>query len=284
LERYYSKKMAKETRLMPISDEEYAKMMITYKQKSDQDTVDCNGVMQPIIKKYAGKSIDMMSIGAGRGLIENEIIRHPDMIVNSMLLLEPNPLFAEELKEISAKWENTTSNIEVSYFDEHYETSKKFDVIIIVHSIVHIGNPVAVIMKLMSFLKDGGHIVVGIRGEKGGYELVSCMHEYMNREQSTSSSGSNFSGRSLVNDLEKHGIPYQIQESTALHDFTDFIEKKKTPTVNDTISLLLYAKYDDLESDLQNALYKVVKESAIATKDNKQMFGHSNCFIVIERV
>ena len=276
--------MAKQGSLKPISDEDYAKMMVTYKKKSDQRSVDRNGILQSIMKKYAGKSIDVMSVGAGRGIIEDEIVRHPDLIVNSMHMVEPNSVFAEELEAKSAKWESTVSSIDVSYFDENYETSKRFDVIIMVHSIVFIENPVDAIKKLKSFLKDGGQIVIAIRGEKGGCELVSRMHEYMNMDGCTSSYGSNLNARSLANILRKHDIQCQIQEFIALHDFTDFIEKKKSPCINDVISILLFTKYDDLENDLKDELYKMVKERVAVSDDNKQIFGHSNCFITIENV
>ena len=274
--------MAKQGSLKPISDEDYAKMMATYKKKSDQRSVDCNGILQSIVKKYAGKSIDVMSVGAGRGIIEDEIVRHPDLTVNSMHMVEPNSVFAEELEAKSAKWESTVSSIDVSCFDENYETSKRFDVIIMVHSIVFIENPVNAIKKLKSFLKDGAQIVIAIRGEKGGCELVSRMHEYMNMDGCTSSYGSNLNARSLANILRKHDIQCQIQEFIALHDFTDFIEKKKSPCINDVISILLFTKYDDLENDLKDELYKMVKERVAVSDDNKQIFGHSNCFITIE--
>ena len=57
--------------------------------------------------------------------------------------------------------------------------------------------------------------------------FVSRMHECMHIDGSKYSYAGKLYELSLPVSLRKHGIPCQIKESTAAHDLTDFIQKRK---------------------------------------------------------
>ena len=98
----------------------------------------------------------MMSIGAGTGIVEDKIIRHFGMRVISILAIEPNPVHFENLRQMSDKWNDTILELDSSFFDENYDTAKRFDVILINQSIYGIKNPIESILKAKSLLKHGG--------------------------------------------------------------------------------------------------------------------------------
>ena len=273
--------MAQEGLPKPITDEEYAQLYITLKRRSDQDAIIRNGTMKSILSKYDGKTIDVMSIGAGIGWLEDEIIKHPHLKVNSMLAIEPNPEHAEKLREKSTTWNDTIGIVDTSYFNENYDTARKFDVILIIHSIYYVENPADAIIKLRSFLKPGGHVLVAVRGEKGGYDLITRVYKHYKIAPSAIIFGGVCNAAMLTDRFKKNGIKYQVQEVMALHDVSDFIEKKAVPFANDCISFLIHTMYENLDRELQNDIYKFVKDYVIL-KDNRYMFGHLNSFIEVE--
>ena len=273
--------MARESNFKMITDEEYSRMFITFKRDSNQDAIIRDGIMTQMLHKYGGKSIDMMSIGAGTGWLEDEIIRHPRMKVDSIVAIEPDPERAEILREKSANWKDTITTVDLSYFAENYEIAKQFDVILMIHSLYYTREPIRAIEKAKSFLKPGGQVMIAIRGSKGGIELASCLHEHVTIDPSICI----FSWESseyLTEKLKKNDIKYQIQDLTSFHDVTDFIERNNTPTCNDTVSFFLHTNYDELDKGLQGDLYNIVKDRITVTKDKKHMFNHVTSFIFVD--
>ena len=275
--------MAQKKVLKMLDNNEYVKMFATFKENSNQDEVVRDGIIAPIIKKYGGKAFDLMSIGAGVGWLEDDIIRHPELKVNIILAIEPNPEHVEKIREKSAKWKDTISYIETGYFNDDYNTIMRFDVILMVNSIYYIRDPIGVIIKAKSFLKPGGQIMIVMQGEQGNFELTSCLHKQVKFSQSMYTYNLENSAL-LVERLQKNNIKYQMQNFNGLLDVTDFIERKNTPSCNDTISFILHSKYEDLDNELQDYIYKIANERAIVTKDNRYLYSHVNSLIIIESV
>ena len=272
--------MAQESIFKMITNEEYARVYKTFMRNSTQVGLVRNEIMNFIVNKYKNKSLDLMSIGAGAGWLEDEIIKHAELKVDNILAIEPNVEHAEKLKEKSTEWKNTQCMIDTSYFDENYETAMKFDVILLVHSIYYTKSPLNTVINLRWCLKPGGHVLVVVRGERGGLELSSCLHKRVKIDPSICTF--DWTGSTpLIEGLKKNGIKYQIKNFTGHYDITDFIEGNDTPTRNDPITFLLHMNYEDLDKEMQEEIYKVAKGCVTVTKDNRHMINHTNSFIFV---
>ena len=265
-----------------LTDQEYAKVYGTFKANSQQDDIVRDAVTKFILHEYGSKSIDMMSIGPGTGWLENDLIKHPQLKIKSLLAIEPNPCYVEMLKEKSAKWKNTTVEIDPSCFDVGYATEEKFDVIMMIHSVYYIKDPIDAIMRAKSLLKHGGKIIMFIQGEKGGCELVFSVRAQLGRQVPSISSYNRITGGFIVDALERKNIQCRVQEFTDFHDLTDFIMRKETPCCNDTISFFLQTKYEDLDDMVRDFIYQRVKKLITVTENNGYLLGHSNNFVIIE--
>ena len=273
--------MAQESIFKMITNEEYAKVYKTFMRNSTQVGLVRNEIMNFIVNNYKNKSLDLMSIGAGAGWLEDEIIKHAELKVDNILAIEPNIEHAEKLKEKSTEWKDTQCTIDTSYFDENYKTTMKFDVILLVHSIYYTGSPINTVVALKSCLKPEGQILIVIRGERGGFELASCLHKRV-RIDATACKYSWEGSVQLIEGLEKYGINYQIKSFPGLYDVTDFIERNDTPTRNDPITFLLHMNYEDLDKEMQEEIYKVAKGGVTVTKDKRHMITHTNSFIFVD--
>ena len=277
-------KMEKERNFKLINEEEYAKVYITFKRNSNQDEIVRNGIITPIVKRYRGKVIDVMSIGAGVGWLEDEINSNPQLKVNSILAIEPNPEHAKKLREKASHWKNTTCDIDMVYFDESYETAQRFDVILFVHSLYYIRNPIGAVAKAKSFLKPGGRIMIVMQGEKGSFELASYLHNQVKIVPSAYYTYSPENSTHLLEGLNRNNIKCRSHDFAEHLDITDFIERKDISTCNDIISFFLHSNYEDLDKKLQDDIYKMVREYATITKDKRYMFSYINSFITIENI
>ena len=274
--------MSKNRSVKVLTSEEYAKVFDTYTHDTNRNSNIAHGIIHPIVNKYSATSIDMMSVGAGTGWLEDEIINNLDLRVESLLAIEPNPQHAQELRKKSANWTNTVTEIDLSFFDEHYVTDKKFDVILMVHSIYYSSNPIKVIIKARSFLKPNGQIMLAVRGDQGGMELSSYLEEQV---EIIPTNPRKLIGSGLIVDgLKKNNINFQSQDLTDYHDVSDFIERKYSPIRNDVVSFHLNTKYEDLDKDLQDGIYKIVQENVIVTKEERHMYRETSSFMIVEAI
>ena len=125
----------------PLSDAEYAKCYSAFKNGSEQEEV-IRTLVMPVLDKYANPSIDIMTIGIGLGWLEDDIVRHHKLIVKSIHAIKPNIAHVAKLRETATKWNDTILEIDGSYFDENYEISKQFDIILMIHSVYCMKNPI----------------------------------------------------------------------------------------------------------------------------------------------
>ena len=265
-----------------LTQDEYAKVYRTFKRNSQQDDIVRNAVTEFILHEFGRNSIDIMSIGSGTGWLEDHLVKHPKLKVESLLAIEPNLYHVEAMQEKSANWTDTIFELDSSSFGADYRTEKRFDVIIMVHMIYYIKNPIDAIIKAKSFLKHGGKIIIAVQGEKGGYELTAAVYEEVMRSAPLTYTYNCIHGGLIVDGLRKEGIPFTIKEAVDFLDVTDFVGRVESPNCSDAISLYLHTMYEYLDDESKEEIYKKVKKHTTVTEDNRHVFSHYNNFIFVE--
>jgi len=265
-----------------LTHDEYAKVYRTFKRNSQQDDIVRNAVTELILHEFGRNSIDVMSIGSGTGWLEDHLIKHPQLKITSLLAIEPNLCHFEAIKEKSANWKNTIFDLDPSCFGADYGTEKRFDVILMVHTIYYIKNPINAVIKAKSFLKHGGKLIIVAQGEKGGYELTATVYEEVIRNAPPTYAYNCIHGGFIVDGLRKEGIPFTIKEAVDFLNVTDFIGRVESPNYSDTISLFLHTMYEYLDDECKEEIYKKVKKHTTVTEDNRHVFNHYNKFIIVE--
>ena len=266
-----------------LTQEQYTAKYITFKRRADQDAVIRDVIIKALLLKYENRSIDVMSIGAGIGWLENCIIKHPCMKIRSMLAIEPNPDHLVKLREQSDAWTDTVVQIDSSYFNAHYETSQKFDIVLMVHSIYCMNDPLETIIRAKSFLKHGGQLIIIVQGDQCGKELA-C-HLYARADGAQNILSRNWIDTEFVVDgLKQNNIKYEVENVKISHDVTDFMEKSDSADSSDTISFLLQTDYKDLDNQLQDEIYQLVKKHVTTTEDNRHIFNNQNGIIIVDNI
>ena len=158
----------------PITEREYSRVFSTF-IASSTEYAQMMDLIKPLVEEYDGRAIDLMSIGAGTGCMENDLIKLHHLNLNRFLAIEPNTHHLQKLKLTVASWGMVEIQIDPISFDETYETCMRFDMILMSHSMYCMENPVAVILKARSLLKLHGKLIIFIQTDEGGHELYARM-------------------------------------------------------------------------------------------------------------
>ncbi len=252
-----------------LSEADYAQTFSTY-LKASSEHEKMKDLIGPVLNEFQGKHIDVMSIGAGDGSFEDALIKQQSLMLKYFHGIEPDGHRRPTLQDIVSTW-NTEHFIDERYFDENFETDKKFDLIIIAHVLYHVKQPIEAILKAKSFLASNGKLIIFLDTRKGSIELVSKLKP--NFEASVQRLGHPWSLtiEDLSENLDKLGQSHKLTKEMTHADVTEFIQKQETDTANDVISFLTQTRFDKMPKDLQKDIYDMVEERCVQ-KDGRFLF------------
>ncbi|XP_065068985.1 carnosine N-methyltransferase 2-like [Rhopilema esculentum] len=263
----------------PLTEEEYAKAFATFVAGSTEYE-EIPKMMKPVIDGLNGRKIDLMSIGAGTGCIEDNLIQQCDLKVKMFLAIEPNIAHRNQLQATVASWGEVDLEIDPSYFDETYKTEKKFDLILMSHSMYCVDNPVQIMIKAVSYLKPSGKLIIFNQTERGGHELY--LHLRRNVSMDNRPINDHFVTTKYIADaLLNNGINFELSEAPSTLDVTDFIKQNGSSTANDVVTFFLQTNYEALNDDLKKSIYEMVKDRCVDDEHGRHMFSHPNGMVFV---
>ena len=218
---------------------------------------------------------------SGTGCIEDDFIKELGLKLEYFHAIEPNKDHLETLQKTVSLWGNVEMTIDPRYFTEDYQTDRKFDMILMSHSMYCMDNPIPVIIKAISCLKPMGALVIFSQTEIGGYELYAHMKEHVDMARPINDHF--VTSASISEALYNNAIKHDLQVGPSQLDVTDFIDKRGTPTANHVITFLLQTDYAVLAEDLQKRIYEMVKARVTTDANGKHMFNHPSGMVVVRR-
>jgi SAM-dependent methyltransferase len=253
----------------PLTEEQYAQIFETFVQRSTeyQAMVDwsCNNLK---------RCDSMLSIGAGTGHFDRSIIG----IVQPSIYygIEPNPAHFEQLKCMLLDPKiDQDSHIQMKYFDQNTMIDRKFDLIIMSHSLYHMPNPIQMIQHARSFLNPGGQLVIYIRTDQGICEFckryakyfdwtdLNCPYDDLSMSMETISAG-----------LTVESILHQTFKEMAVIDLKDV--PNNVDVTNQLLSFFIQTDAWKLPSSLRDQMIADLKAESM-----DQKFVHPCGMIVI---
>lgn len=241
-----------------LTEDEYAECYKPFLQCSN-NLEDIMCLIEPVIASFSGKPVSIMSIGAGTGYFEDEMVRRFNLKVSHFHAIEPNKDHHKLLKQTMLSWENVQCTIEEKYFTEKYQTQCKFDLVLMSHCLYNMDNIPQVLSKACSLLEENGKLALFIHSEIGAAELynyvinnVICLTPPLGDQSVTS--------KSVCKILTDRSISHVVRERPCTLDVTDFM-KRQHPG-NDVISFLIQTRIEKLPEDLQEDVYEMVMQRA----------------------
>ena len=273
---------SKKIGVLPLTEEEYIAAFKTFTSNTTQYERMLD-MMKPVVKSLKGEAINLMSIGAGTGCFEDDIVTKLGLHVSYFHAVEPNEEHHEQLKQKAISWDNIKLKVDQNYFTENYEAEHKFDLVLMPHCLYHMNNIDLVILKTISFLKAQGKIVIFVHSETGAdselYFRTMKSVEYLSNPLSDES----VTRKSICEILEKNAISFTTRDGPNAVDVTQFIKRQNTSTANDVVSFFIQTRFEQLPEELRKDLYDMVKERIIHTADDKYMLPIPTVIITIEK-
>ena len=273
---------SKKVGVLPLTEEEYTAALKTFRNSTTQYEHQLE-MMKPVFESFKGEAIDFMSVGAGTGSFENDLVINLRPNVSYFHAVEPNECHREQLEQRAIAWDSISFTVDQSYFTESYETEHKFDLVMMSHCLHSIDNVDQVILKAISLLKAQGKIVIFVHSETGAdFKLfLKAMEsmEYLSRPLADE----NVTGKYICEILAKNAICFTTREAPSEIDVTQFIKRQNTATSNDVVSFFIQTKFEKLPHELREDLYEMVKKGVRHTEDDQYMFSHPTAMILIEQ-
>ena len=273
---------SKKIGVLPLTEEEYTTAFKTFSSNTTQYEHMLD-MMKPVVESFKGEAINLMSIGAGSGCFENDLVTKLGLNVSYFHAVEPSKDRGEQLKKKVIGWDGTKLFVDQNYFTKNYETELKFDLILMSHCLYSIDNVDQVILKTISLMKAQGKIVILVHSETGaGSELFFKAMESM-EYISVPLSDESVSGKYISEILAKNAISFTTREGPSAVDVTHFIKRQNTSTANDVVSFFIQTRFEKLPEKLRRELYELVKGRAIQTEDVKYMLPHPVVMLSVEQ-
>eukprot|EP00112_Aurelia_sp_Birch-Aquarium-sp1_P022209 Seg6172.2 transcript_id=Seg6172.2/GoldUCD/mRNA.D3Y31 product="hypothetical protein" protein_id=Seg6172.2/GoldUCD/D3Y31 len=130
----------------PLTEEEYAKAFATF-IKGSTEYKEIPILAKPIIDSFGDTFIDLMSIGAGTGCLEDDFVKKLGLKLDYFLAIEPNKDHLKALEKTVSLWGNVKMTIDSRYFTEDYQTDRRFDMILMSHSMYCMDNPISLLYQ-----------------------------------------------------------------------------------------------------------------------------------------
>ncbi|MFK7830610.1 MAG: class I SAM-dependent methyltransferase [Congregibacter sp.] len=212
--------MALLTDVVPLEGPRYAACLHTYESASNQRELILGWFTEHVIPKLSTDSTSLLSVGCGAGELDIDILaagkEHTSNI--SYVGLEPDPRQCE--KFVSSMDLANEQHILIEGHNtrfENYTEERRFDLVIMVHSLYYMDNPVEAIANALNLLSDIGKLVILIASNDTLNELSSSFWDMEN-------SGSTWFSEDLSTHLINRGIAFDCKRIEATLDVTTCCE------------------------------------------------------------
>eukprot|EP00112_Aurelia_sp_Birch-Aquarium-sp1_P011309 Seg2379.4 transcript_id=Seg2379.4/GoldUCD/mRNA.D3Y31 product="Carnosine N-methyltransferase 2" protein_id=Seg2379.4/GoldUCD/D3Y31 len=270
---------ATRTEVKPLTPEEYQKDFQAFIESTTQHEY-MLGMIGPVVESFKGEAIDLMSIGAGTGCFENDLITKLGLNVSYFHAIEPNEDHREQLKQKMVSWENIKFTVDQNYFTENYEIKHKFDLVVMAHCLYSMDNVDQVILKARSLLNDDGKLAIFVKSDEGITELYEHMIKYV-KYSAKPISDEAVCSKSVCEILTSNSIDFVLKEGVISHDITDFVKQINTTAANAVISFVLQTRFENLPQDVQNILYEMVMQRVKCNNIEQSMYSDVTCMILV---
>ena len=271
---------SKKVEVLPLTEGEYTVAFKTFCSSTTQYERMLE-LIKPVVESLKGKSIDFMSIGAGTGCFENDLVTNLGLRVSYLLAIEPNEEHHKLLKQRIISWENAKFTADRSYFTENYEVEDKFDLVLMSHCVYSMANVEEVLLKATSLLKAEGKLVIFVHSETGSELISKSMGsvQYLSKPLSDET----LTNKYFCDILTKNSIKFTSSEAQTVKDVTDFVKQNDTPTANDVVSFLIQTRFEKLPEELRKELYEMVRDRVIHSENNMYLLPNPTAMIIVEQ-
>lgn len=211
----------------PLQGTRYAACLHTYESASNQRKLIFDWFAEHVIPQLSKDSTSLLSVGCGAGDLDVNILAagkaHTSTI--SYVGLEPDPHQCERFVARMAFGNDNSIRIEGHNTRfEDYSADRRFDLVIMVHSLYYMDNPEQAIEEALNLVSERGRLVI----------LIACndtLNELSSSFWAMENAGSTWFSEDLSKHLHGHAIAFDRNQIEATLDITSCCEPDSQPDV-----------------------------------------------------
>jgi SAM-dependent methyltransferase len=175
-----TQRLARLDRVLPLEGDRYATCLATYEAASNQRERILAWFTGEVVPGLSAERSTILSVGCGAGELDRKLLEASAGVASeiSYVGIEPDPRQCESFAasmgfEDDARIEVEAQNTSFEDFDER----RRFDLVLMVHSLYYMDDPGGAIEKALGLVRDGGRLVILIASNDKLNELSSCFWE-----------------------------------------------------------------------------------------------------------
>jgi len=240
---------------VPLAGEHYASSLAIYEAASDQRDRILAWTRKTLVPELHEDRASILSVGCGAGDLDKEILEASteQSEVVAYVGLEPDERQCQRF--VSQMGEKTNGRVQVEARNVGFEDlrdPRRYDLVIMVHSLYYMADPAWAVEKAMGLVKDGGRLVILLAANDTLNELSSSFWEVEADREAWFSEDLDAYLNQLGLSYERERIQARLNvtqcfnpDSAAGTQIADFIAqvatKKLTPQLQDMIARYLDA-------------------------------------------
>jgi len=262
----------------PLTEQEYAE---TFQTLNDTCTEaeEIPLLAKPVVEMFEGKTIKMLSIGAGTAWIETALLKL-GLKLSFYCAVEPTSLHVKELKKTVQSWGSDIQyEIMPIGFTTDFTTDHRFDLIMMSHSLYCIREWKQILAHVTKFLAPAGKFILFHQGmDEHPYE-VFVKHAQVQPEPVQDHT---LTIKHIAQEFKDKNIKHKITKSNSKIEMNKFVEGHEDGNATHVVSFLLQTLYVNLRPELK----KIIKDQVISNckkeEDGLFWFYHPCAMFLIE--
>lgn len=203
-------------RVLPLEGERYATCLTTYEAASNQRERILAWFTGAVVPELTTERATVLSVGCGAGELDRKLLAAGAEIASevSYVGIEPDARQCESFTACMGFEDDESVVIEAHNTSfEDFPGRRRFDVVLLVHSLYYMDDPRGAIEKALGLVRDGGSLVILIASNDRLNELSSCFWEL-------TSEGATWFSEDLSEHLEGLELPFERKRIEATLDVT----------------------------------------------------------------
>ena len=220
--------------------------------------------------KFREKPVKMLTVGAGRGKFEVQLVKELGLNLEYVCAIEPNMEQVKHL-EVSLKSLEVEYDINTSFFDTQFrfeeEKPQKFDFILFCHSLYGFDDPHGSVLHATNFLAPGGKVLIFIQGGGATAAIFSYLVEKSDPaifSPKKCIGDHSLTADKIISQLSKNSehVSITTMSERCYEDVDDFVRKKpNVPTRDYKIDFSLQAEYGKLSEETRGVIFKMIVDN-----------------------
>jgi precorrin-6B methylase 2 len=270
---------------IPLTDQEYSKVFETYLSTSNEYDAMKGLCLEVLQSKYSCRhGSRILSIGAGTGAFELELMQLLDWRPSLYVAVEPNPQHAEALEQNCRQADMDAFHIVEDYFTSSSPSSKTmlnggppFDVILLSHSFYYLPNPDQIMERFQKELlaKDG--VVLALIQTEG--IVTTLCHEFLPRLEFPAPPPQNYllTDCILAEKLQKQrgGLKLEMHRAKSYLNITNI----SSSCLAMVLSFILQTDIQHFPEDLRHEIYCFI-DSIAELEGNERILRHDTALMI----